>query len=80
METIDEEVARILREASERATTLLSAQRGQLEKLTQALLVKEEMNEQEIAQILGPSIHAKSNGHPGQTPADLEPVKEAEPA
>jgi cell division protease FtsH len=72
MEAIDQEVARILREASERAASLLSAQRGQLEKLTQALLEKEEMNEQEIAQILGPSIHSKSNGHAeGKKAADL---------
>ncbi len=80
MEMIDEEVARILHEASDRASSLLAAQRGRLDKLTQALLNKEEMNEQEIAQILGPSIHAKSNGHAGPKSADLEPVKGAEPA
>jgi cell division protease FtsH len=72
MELIDEEVARILREASQRASSILSEQRGQLEKLTQALLDKEEINEAEITQILGPSIHAKQNGRPeGQTAADL---------
>ncbi len=79
METIDEEVARFLREASERATKLLTAQRGQLDKLSQALLDKEEMNEAEIAQILGPSIHAKSNGHAGTKPVALDPVKGIEP-
>ena len=72
METIDQEVARILGEASQRATDLLGQQRGKLEKLSQRLLEKEELNEQEITQILGPSIHAKLNGHgEGRTAADL---------
>jgi cell division protease FtsH len=65
METIDEEVARILREASERAQSLLGEQRHLLEKLAVALLEKEVLEEKEIAAILGPSIHAKSNGHGG---------------
>jgi cell division protease FtsH len=72
MEAIDEEVARILRESSERASGLLSEQRGKLEKLTQGLLEKEELNEREITEILGPSVHAKLNGHgEGRTAADL---------
>jgi cell division protease FtsH len=65
METIDEEVARILREASERAQSLLSEQKPVLEKLAGALLEKEVLDEKEIAAILGPSIHTKSNGHAG---------------
>jgi cell division protease FtsH len=65
METIDEEVARILREASERAQSLLGEQRHLLEKLAAALLEKEVLEEKEIAAILGPSIHTKSNGHGG---------------
>jgi cell division protease FtsH len=72
METIDGEVARILREASQRATDILAEQRHLLEKLSQRLLEKEELDEPEIAAILGPSIHAKSNGHgQGQSAADL---------
>jgi cell division protease FtsH len=72
METIDQEVARILREQSQRATKLLSEQRGQLEKLTQGLLDKEELDEKEITQMLGPSVHAKSNGHgEGKSAAEL---------
>jgi cell division protease FtsH len=65
METIDEEVARILREASERAQSLLREQKHVLERLAVALLEKEVLEEKEIAAILGPSIHAKSNGHAG---------------
>jgi cell division protease FtsH len=72
METIDQEVARILREQSQRATKLLSEQRGHLEKLTQGLLDKEELDEKEITQMLGPSVHAKSNGHgEGKSAAEL---------
>ena len=72
METIDGEVARILREASQRAIGILTEQRHLLEKLSQRLLVKEELDEPEITAILGPSIHARSNGHgQGQSAADL---------
>jgi cell division protease FtsH len=72
METIDQEVARILREQSQRATKLLGEQRGQLEKLTQGLLDKEELDEKEITQMLGPSVHAKLNGHgEGKSVAEL---------
>jgi cell division protease FtsH len=72
MEAIDQEVARILREQSQRATKLLGEQRGQLEKLTQGLLDKEELDEKEITQMLGPSVHAKLNGHgEGKSAAEL---------
>jgi cell division protease FtsH len=72
MEAIDQEVARILREASERASALLKDQRPLLEKLTQRLIEKEELDEPEIAAILGPSIHTKQNGHSsGKSAADL---------
>jgi cell division protease FtsH len=72
MEAIDQEVARILREASERASALLKDQRPLLEKLTQQLIEKEELDEPEIAAILGPSIHTQQNGHGGgRSAADL---------
>ncbi|MCU0961223.1 MAG: ATP-dependent zinc metalloprotease FtsH, partial [Pirellulaceae bacterium] len=48
MELIDQEVARILHEASERATRLLTEHRDQLEQLSDALLTSEELTEQEI--------------------------------
>jgi cell division protease FtsH len=72
METIDQEVARILREASGRAADLLKDQQHLLEKLKVKLLEKEELDEGEITAILGPSIHAKNNGHAqGKSAADL---------
>jgi cell division protease FtsH len=63
METIDAEVGRILREQAERSYKTLETQRGQLEKLAEALLAKEELDEPEIEAILGKSVHASQNGH-----------------
>jgi cell division protease FtsH len=72
METIDAEVGRILREQADRSYKTLETQRGQLEKLAEALLAKEELDEPEIEAILGKSVHANQNGHArGKTAADL---------
>ncbi|HND54960.1 MAG TPA: ATP-dependent zinc metalloprotease FtsH, partial [Pirellulaceae bacterium] len=60
MEVIDEEVGKILHVADQRATALLVEHRDKLESLTRALLADEELNEQEIAACIGPSIHAKN--------------------
>ncbi|MEX2174963.1 MAG: ATP-dependent zinc metalloprotease FtsH [Pirellulaceae bacterium] len=72
LEVIDAEVVRILRESSERASTLLTGQRDKLEKLTQALLEKEELDDTEIAALIGPSIQSSMNGHGhGKSAVDL---------
>jgi cell division protease FtsH len=72
MELIDEEVGRILREQSDRSYQTLQKQRDQLEKLAEALLAKEELDEPEIEAILGKSVHASQNGHgSGTSAADL---------
>ena len=74
MEMIDDEVARILREQSDRAYDTLVKQRERLEKLSEALLAKEELDEKEIESILGRSVHAKQKDKqqteiaPGLTP------------
>ena len=61
---IDEEVARILHAASDRAHKLLTEHRAELEKLADALEEHEVLDEKEIEEILGPSINkrAESNG------------------
>ncbi len=62
---IDEEAQKLLREADQRAFELLSEHREHLEKLVEALMQKEELHREEIAEILGahrgPS-GAESNG------------------
>ncbi len=62
---IDEEVARILHTASDRAHQLLTKHRDDLERLATALEKQEILDEKEIEQLLGPSINkrAESNGH-----------------
>src|SRR5438874_415894 len=49
---IDEEVQKLLREADERAFDLLKEQRGDLDRLVEALLQKEELHREEIDQLL----------------------------
>jgi cell division protease FtsH len=52
-QVIDEEVARILRDADDRAYHLLEANREDMEKLTEALIEREVLTESEIQAILG---------------------------
>jgi len=54
LEAIDEEVSRILHEASDRAFKLLSDHRDLLDRLTQELVKKEELDQRDIQAILGP--------------------------
>ncbi len=64
-ELIDEEVARILLEADQKAELLLREHRAELETITRSLLEKEELNEAEIAELIGPStitLNAQKNG------------------
>ena len=59
-ELIDEEVARILLEADQKAEQLLREHREDLEKITRALLEHEELGESELTDLIGPSIQSKS--------------------
>ncbi len=58
-ETIDSEVTRILHEAAIGAEKLLSDRRDELERLTRALIEREELSEVEITELIGPSVHAQ---------------------
>ena len=64
MELIDDEVGKILHAASQQASELLAENRDLLERLAKELLKREELGEKEIAELIGPSVHApaKSNG------------------
>ena len=75
MELIDEEVARILHQASERAATMLSEQRDNLETLAKALLKNEELDERELAQLIGPSIHDSAESGNGRPPVEIAPAE-----
>lgn len=72
MELIDAEVARILHEANDRARQLLNARRSDLDRLARALEKREELDEKEIGEILGASVHARgeTNGHVEGAPAN----------
>ncbi len=58
-ELIDEEVARVLMEADQKAEQLLREHRGELEKITRALLEHEELGEADLTDLLGLSIQAR---------------------
>jgi len=58
MELIDEEVARILHESSDKAIELLTKNRDKLEAIALALVEQEELDENQITELIGDSIHA----------------------
>lgn len=64
-EVIDEEVARILHEADQKAEDLLRQHRDQLDTIARGLLEREELSEAEIAELIGPSIHTRNAGKNG---------------
>jgi cell division protease FtsH len=63
---IDEEVARICREADERAYQILEENREELERLTEVLLEREVLSLKEIEELIGPRAGAlaKSSAEP----------------
>ncbi len=58
-QVIDEEVVRMLREASERARKLLSRHRDKLDALASALEKEETLDEGEIEKVIGPAAYHK---------------------
>jgi cell division protease FtsH len=57
LQVIDEEIANILHAAAERAEGILKEHRQKLDKLAQALVEQEEVNDREISELIGPSVH-----------------------
>jgi cell division protease FtsH len=70
MERIDEEIGRILREAADRANKVLTDNRGKLEELSKKLIEKEELDDEDITLVLGPSIQTRSST-PDREPAEV---------
>jgi cell division protease FtsH len=58
MELIDEEVARILHTAADTAFEMLQARREHLESLATRLLEDEELDDRQIAELVGPSMQS----------------------
>ncbi len=69
---IDEEVARILREADEHAYRLLEEHRDELERLTESLIEREVLTESEIAELIGK--RTLGNGEPAVPRSHDAPV------
>jgi len=80
-ELVDEEVARILHEADQKAEQLLREHRDELETITRALLESEELGEAELTELIGPSIQSKMRKDKDQPPASqvLAPESAVEP-
>jgi cell division protease FtsH len=53
---IDEEVSRILNEAADRATTLLTENRDKLDTLANELEAREMLDENEVVGVIGPAV------------------------
>ena len=62
-QVIDEEIVRILREADDKARSLLEQHRDKLDLLAQALEREETLDERQIAELIGPPAHRR-NGTP----------------
>ena len=74
-QVIDEEVARILREADEQAFVLLKDHRNELERLTEALIEREVLNVKEIEEMIGKrAAHAVDLDADGNHSPDGRPI------
>lgn len=63
MEVIDEEVTRLLHSAAQRAGEMLSKNQEKLESITRKLLEQEELDENEITELIGPSVHGSAQSN-----------------
>ncbi|MFH1924246.1 MAG: cell division protein FtsH, partial [Planctomycetota bacterium] len=76
-QVIDEEIVRILREASDRAEALLNEHRDKLDTLATTLDREEELDERQIEALIGPSASKPS---PPDDPAPSDSPTAADPA
>ena len=75
-QTIDDEVTRMLNEAAERATILLSETRGKLDALAGALEQREMLDDTEVVAVIGPAVPRRL-GEGGSQPDATAPVQAA---
>jgi cell division protease FtsH len=75
-QTIDDEVTRMLNEAAERATILLSENRGKLDALAGALEQREMLDDTEVVAVIGPAVPRRL-GEGGSQPDATAPVQAA---
>jgi cell division protease FtsH len=66
---IDEEVSRILNDAADRATELLTENRGKLDTLASELESREMLDEDEVVGVIGPAV-PRTFDDPSEPPAD----------
>ncbi len=69
---IDEEIMRILSEVSQQVETLLSERRNMLDALAQALVIREELDEAQIEEILGPPAYRRKKSATEEKQENIE--------
>jgi cell division protease FtsH len=78
---IDEEVSRVLNEAAERATKLLSDNRDKLDRLAGALEAREMLDDTEVVEIIGPAAPRRTgDSAPTANPAPVQAARDSNPA
>jgi cell division protease FtsH len=73
-QVIDEEVQRILREASEQALDMLKRNRDKLDRLTEQLVEQETIDEPEIEQLIGPPAYRRHEESEDDVPTEGKPA------
>jgi cell division protease FtsH len=61
LELIDADVAEILSAAEQQATAMLQQRRAELERLARTLLEEEELDDDQIRELIGPSVHRRAD-------------------
>ena len=79
MEQIDAEVASMLTEASNRAVHILTEHRDKLDAIAEALVKEEELSEEMITELIGPSVHANKEPKPTVFSEDIAPQEPSVP-
>ncbi|RUL89634.1 ATP-dependent zinc metalloprotease FtsH [Tautonia sociabilis] len=71
-QVIDEEVARILREADQRSYRLLEEHRAQLDRLADALIEREVISDVEIEELIGQRVRSRDEPRPDEVVVSVD--------